>query len=260
MEALSKNVVDVYGAWVCAEVINSGPYTCTVKYGSHDGIMEEAVPRRAVRPLPPPLEGFAKFTPGDLVECCHDFSWKTARILNAVTDNNFLVLLLGDDIGLVVHRSFLRVRQRWTGGGWCVVGKNTPAGYMEKRMYACAKRTPCEDFCPIKKKNLTAGLYTMKEMRIRKCAKRTPCPDYFPIKKGQKRRRLDEDCESLASNSVGDQVVGDCRADQGNESECSDAESVFECKGCCSLSPERRISLDLNIVYIPDHEDFASIM
>jgi len=46
---------------------------------------EETVPRMAVRPLPPLLEeGAAKLTAGDLVECYHNFCWKTARILNSV--------------------------------------------------------------------------------------------------------------------------------------------------------------------------------
>jgi hypothetical protein len=125
VEVLSKKVVDVFGAWVCAEVINSTAYTCTVRYGGgHDGIVEETVPRGDVRPLPPPFEGVANFKAGDFVECCHSFSWKTAKVLAAVTDNNFLVLLLGvSDVGFVVHKSFLRVRHLWTGANWYVLGK-----------------------------------------------------------------------------------------------------------------------------------------
>ncbi|KAE8055136.1 hypothetical protein FH972_011997 [Carpinus fangiana] len=128
VEMLSKKVADAFGAWVCAEVITSTAYTCTVKYvgGCGDGIVEEIVPRGAIRPLPPPLEGVANFTPGDLVECCHSFSWKTAKILKAVTDNIFLVRLLGvSDVGFIVHKSFLRVRQLWTGAEWYVLGKNS---------------------------------------------------------------------------------------------------------------------------------------
>ncbi|XP_059442040.1 uncharacterized protein LOC132174396 [Corylus avellana] len=125
VEVLSKKVVDVLGAWVCAEVINSTAYTCTVRYGGgHDGLVEETVPRGDVRPLPPPFEGAANFNAGDIVECCHSFSWKTAKILVGVTDNNFLVRLLGvSDVGFVVHKSFLRVRQLWTGADWYVLGK-----------------------------------------------------------------------------------------------------------------------------------------
>jgi hypothetical protein len=50
VEMLSKKEADVFGAWVCAEVITSTAYTCTVKYvdGSGDGIVEEIVPREAV--------------------------------------------------------------------------------------------------------------------------------------------------------------------------------------------------------------------
>jgi hypothetical protein len=92
-------------------------------------------PALAVRPLPPPLEGVANFTPGDLVECCHSFSWKTAKILKAVTDNIFLVRLLGvSDVGFIAHKSFLRVRQLWTGAEWYVLGKNSTTS-----MCACAK-------------------------------------------------------------------------------------------------------------------------
>lgn len=55
VEALSKRVV-AEGEWVSAEVLETTAYTCTVKYGGGDEIVEETVPRMAVRPLPPPLE------------------------------------------------------------------------------------------------------------------------------------------------------------------------------------------------------------
>jgi hypothetical protein len=245
VEVLSKRVVEE-GAWVSAEVLKTTAYTCTVKYGGGDEIVEETVPRMAVRPLPPPLEeGAAKLTAGDLVECYHNFCWKTARILNSVTDNIFLVLLLGDsDVGFTVHKSFLRVRQRWTGGGWRVLEKNSPAGYMEKRMNACAKRKPCGDYSPIKddtRKNLT-DVY-MEKIRKCKCSKRKPCEDYSPIKKDIA-GRLDEDSVGSCSSTgnVGD-FSETCRP-EGNE---SDAESV------CT---ERRItSVDLNITLLSDDEE-----
>jgi hypothetical protein len=189
VEALSKKSVDV-GAWVCAKVTKISSYTFTVNYGSRDGkIIEETVPRRAVRPVPPPLEGVANFTPGDIVECCHDFFWKTAKIFKASGNNFFLVILLGDNVEFIVHRSFLRVRQRWTGCGWCVVGKKSPSQYIENRMHALAKRKPCEDDSPIKK-GIAGGC--------------------------RKRRRLDEeeeDRESVGSNSVGDESKRDDEAE-----------------------------------------------
>jgi hypothetical protein len=128
VEVLSKKADDcVLGAWVGAEVISTSLYTCTVRYGGgRDGIVEETVPRGDVRPLPPPLEGAANFTPGDFVECRHSFTWRTAKILKAVSDNIFLVRFLGDlNVGYVVHKSVLRVRQRWTSNRWYVLGKNS---------------------------------------------------------------------------------------------------------------------------------------
>lgn len=189
VEALSKKFVDA-GAWVCAKVTKISAYTYTVNYGSPDGkIIEETVPRISVRPVPPPLQGVANFTAGDIVECCHNFFWQTAKIFRALTGSNFFqVLLFGDSGGFVVHRSFLRVRQRWTGGGWCVVGKKSPTQYIEKRICAFAKRKPCEDYSPIKK-GIAGGR--------------------------RKRRRLDEeeDRESVGSNSVGDESKRDDEAE-----------------------------------------------
>ena len=151
VEVVSKKEVDLFGAWVCAKVINTTMYTCTVIYGDGGNrLVEETVLREVVRPLPPPLEGVANFTPGDLVECCHNFSWKAAKILKAVTDNIFLVRLLGDsdsDVGFIVHKSFLRVRQLWTGTDWYFIRNNSTS------IWACPKKNnnnPCEDNSPMR--------------------------------------------------------------------------------------------------------------
>lgn len=155
VEVLSKKEVSI-GCWICAEVISGNGHTYSVKYGwfpmTNDEV--ERVPRKAIRPCPPPVEGVGNWVPGDLVEVFHNFSWKTARISKDMGENKFSVRVLGLSLELSVHRFNIRVRQSWQDGEWLIVGKgfgncSVPVG--KRQTDAKRKLGVRDDYFPVKK-------------------------------------------------------------------------------------------------------------
>lgn len=125
VEVLSKKQVSG-GSWSCAEIISGNGHTYSVRYRSFPMTPEEAVervPRSAIRPCPPPVEGPNLWAAGDLAEVFHNFSWKQAKIIKIVGVDSYIARLLGSPLDVMVCQSHLRTRQAWHGGKWFVLGK-----------------------------------------------------------------------------------------------------------------------------------------
>ncbi|CAL5439970.1 unnamed protein product [Camellia sinensis] len=129
VEVLSKKEVST-GSWLSAEIISGNGHTYSIRYVSFPSSGEalvERVPRKAIRPCPPPVEGAAadNWVPGDRLEVFHskNMSWKTATMVKVLGGNKFLVRLIGKSKEFEVHGSHLRVRQSWQDDKWFIVGK-----------------------------------------------------------------------------------------------------------------------------------------
>ncbi|KAJ8755941.1 hypothetical protein K2173_024486 [Erythroxylum novogranatense] len=122
VEVLSDKEVSI-GSWLCGEIISGNGRTYCVKYAGFGEAKEERVPRKVLRPCPPHVDGEIKWACGDLVEVFHNFCWKTARVIQIMDGDYFVVRLLGNFMGLRVPRSYLRVRQCWQNGKWLLVGE-----------------------------------------------------------------------------------------------------------------------------------------
>lgn len=127
IEVLKKSEV-VSGSWWPAEIISGNGHTYCVRYerpqSEDDPPIMERVPRKAIRPLPPLIEGVDNWMPGAVVEVFDNNLWKIAKILKVVQAGNcFLVKLLGSSREIRVYMPNLRVRQSWVDDQWVLIGE-----------------------------------------------------------------------------------------------------------------------------------------
>ncbi|XP_022991992.1 uncharacterized protein LOC111488477 isoform X1 [Cucurbita maxima] len=121
VEVLSQKEVSS-GSWSCAEIISGNGRSYSVRFLSSVEAVER-VPRRAIRPCPPPVAGSNVWAAGDLAEAFHNSSWKQAKIMKIVSVHCYIVRLLGSPLDVLVGQSNLRMRQAWHDGRWFLLGK-----------------------------------------------------------------------------------------------------------------------------------------
>ncbi|KAL5783164.1 hypothetical protein ACOSP7_008193 [Xanthoceras sorbifolium] len=116
------------GAWLCAEIISGNGHNYTVRYAKSPGMTNNAdrdrVSRKAIRPCPPPVD-FADWMAGDVVEVFDDFCWKIATLLKVLSEDYYLVRLLGSSREFQAHKINIRVRQSWQDDEWVLIGKGS---------------------------------------------------------------------------------------------------------------------------------------
>ncbi|XP_059640602.1 uncharacterized protein LOC132282814 [Cornus florida] len=127
VEVMSET--EVLNSWRCAEIVSGNGHTYSVKYdcylGSTGKVFVERVSRKAIRPCPPPVEGFESCVVGDIVEVFDDISWKIAAVLKILSGDHYLVRPIGVSQEFSTHRSNIRLRQSWEDDKWVVIGKGS---------------------------------------------------------------------------------------------------------------------------------------
>lgn len=124
VEVLTKSFVPS-GAWRSAEILSGNGHYYTVMYDGNDGGTTERVPRKSMRPEPPPLQVLQSWAPGDVLEVFESCSWKMAIVSKVLENDCFLVRLLGSSLKVRANKSDIRVRQSWQDNEWIMVGKGT---------------------------------------------------------------------------------------------------------------------------------------
>lgn len=145
VEVLNKEEGSI-GAWCLAEIISGNGHNYYVKYYPNSGgneVKVERVPRKAIRPCPPPVQGDDFWVLGDIVEVYHNQLWKTAVItkVNGTNSYNVRLIGLGEELGSHCHQ--LRVRQVWEDDKWFVLAKVILINYSIAHGY---KHILCLDF------------------------------------------------------------------------------------------------------------------
>ena len=134
VEVLTKSFVPS-GAWRSAEILSGNGHYYTVMYDGNDGGTTERVPRKSMRPEPPPLQVLQSWAPGDVLEVFESCSWKMAIVSKVLENDCFLVRLLGSSLKVRANKSDIRVRQSWQDNEWIMVGKVLPVSVFCQYIY-----------------------------------------------------------------------------------------------------------------------------
>ncbi|CAM8914670.1 unnamed protein product [Rhodiola kirilowii] len=124
VEVLNTNGALEY-SWHPARITGGEPIgdVYTVVYEGHEnGMVEERVLAKCIRPRPPVVE-FSNWSCGDLVHVFDNFAWKLATVLEVLDKKQFLVRVVGSMKDLKVGAAWIRVRHYWQDNRWTVVGK-----------------------------------------------------------------------------------------------------------------------------------------
>lgn len=114
------------GSWCPAEIISGNGHTYNVRFitcSLDTNLAVGRVPRKAIRPYPPPFESTESWVQGDIVEAFESNSWKLAIVSRVIDSSYYVVRLLGTSKVFRAHLSGLRVRQSWRDGKWDVIQK-----------------------------------------------------------------------------------------------------------------------------------------
>lgn len=109
--------------WRCARIISGNGHTYSVQYDCSSMTSESSVvrvPRKAIRPCPPPIKGIGSWEVNDIVEVYDVGSWKAAIILKFIGGDFYLVRLWVSCKELKVRKVNMRVRQSWEDGQWII--------------------------------------------------------------------------------------------------------------------------------------------
>ncbi|KAK6921860.1 Agenet-like domain [Dillenia turbinata] len=127
VEVLSKED-SPSGSWRSAEIVSSNGKTYRVRYDSNSGSIGESivvtVPRKVVRPFPPPTGSMKSWTVGDTVEVYNNGSWKAAMVSKVIGEVTFMVRLVDSSQEIQVNKLHMRVQQAWEDGTWTVIKKD----------------------------------------------------------------------------------------------------------------------------------------
>lgn len=126
VEVLCKKE-ELLGAWCCAEIISGNGHTYSVMYNraasTENDVFEDRVPRKAIRPCPPPVRSVENWVVGNVAEVLDTGSWKVATILKVLDEGCYLIRVFQSGKEFTVNQSKIRVRQVWQDDKWIVLEK-----------------------------------------------------------------------------------------------------------------------------------------
>ncbi|KAG2311328.1 hypothetical protein Bca4012_025754 [Brassica carinata] len=122
VEVLTKSSLPS-GAWRSAEIMSGNGHYYTVMYDTDDPT--ERVPRKSLRPQPPPLHVLHSWAPGDVLEVFQSCCWKMAIVSKVLENDCVLVRLIGSSMKVKATKSDIRVRQSWQHNEWIMVGQGS---------------------------------------------------------------------------------------------------------------------------------------
>lgn len=120
------------GSWRPAEIVSGNGHSYCVRYDRSmvdSGAAVERVPRRLMRPCPPPSDDPVCWTVGNILEAFDSYSWKVAEMVGELGKNYYEVRLLGSSLELRVHVWDVRLRKLWQDDKWIVIQKVMPCSF-----------------------------------------------------------------------------------------------------------------------------------
>ncbi|KAH0449904.1 hypothetical protein IEQ34_020596 [Dendrobium chrysotoxum] len=124
VEVLEKGE-EPLGSWRPARILSGNGHTYVVKFDScplETAVLMNKVPRKALRPRPPPVEA-KNWTCADIVEVFDHGSWKLAEVLRTLDFNMVVTMLLGSSKEIISPYFLLRMPQIWKDNLWVPLEK-----------------------------------------------------------------------------------------------------------------------------------------
>ncbi|CAL9771860.1 unnamed protein product [Musa acuminata subsp. burmannicoides] len=116
------------GSWWSAEIISGNGHNYSVRYDGYptdSSVAVDRVPRKAIRPCPPPVEGLKDVKSGDVVEVFDNNSWKLGEVLMVVDKKYCSVRLIGSTREFRTHNSHIRRHLSWQDEQWVAIHKDS---------------------------------------------------------------------------------------------------------------------------------------